>query len=155
MEFRKAERKDVPLILRFIRELAAYENLSAEVVAEEKDLEKWIFDEKKLEAFFVCVDGNEVGIATFYYVFSTFSGRAGLYLEDLFIRPEFRGKGYGKAILKKLASIALERGCSYLEWSCLNWNKPSIDFYLSLGAKPVDDWKVFRITGDSFKKLAE
>ena len=101
------------------------------------------------------VDGKEVGFALFFHNFSTFLGRAGLYLEDLFVLPEYRGKGYGKAILKKLAEIAVERKCGRLEWSCLDWNKPSIDFYLSLDAEPMSDWTVYRLTGDRLKKLAQ
>ena len=99
--------------------------------------------------------GKEVGFALFFHNFSTFPGRAGIYLEDLYVKPECRGKGYGKAILKKLASIAVERGCGRLEWWCLDWNKPSIDFYLSLGAEPMSDWTVYRITGDTLKHLAD
>lgn len=126
-----------------------------EVVADEKTLEEWIFDRQKAEVIFALEDGVEVGFALFFHNFSTFLGRAGLYLEDLFVLPEHRGKGYGKAILKKLASIAVERGCGRLEWWCLDWNKPSIDFYLSLGAQPMSDWTVYRITGDTLTKLAE
>lgn len=126
-----------------------------EVVADEKTLEEWIFDRQKAEVIFALEDGVEVGFALFFHNFSTFLGRAGLYLEDLFVLPEHRGKGYGKVILKKLASIAVERGCGRLEWWCLDWNKPSIDFYLSLGAQPMSDWTVYRITGDTLTKLAE
>ena len=100
-------------------------------------------------------DGKEVGFALFFHNFSTFLGRAGIYLEDLFVLPEYRGRGYGKAILRKLASIAVERKCGRLEWWCLDWNKPSIDFYLSLGAEPMKDWTVYRIAGDTLKKLAK
>lgn len=96
-----------------------------------------------------------VGFALFFHNFSTFLGRAGLYLEDLYVKPEYRGKGYGKAILKKLAAIAVERGCGRLEWWCLDWNQPSIDFYRSLGAEPMSDWTVYRVTGDTLKQLAE
>ena len=98
---------------------------------------------------------KEVGFALFFHNFSTFLGRAGIYLEDLFVLPEFRGRGYGKALLKKLASIAVERGCGRLEWWCLDWNKPSIDFYLSLGAEPMSDWTTYRITGDTLRRMAE
>ncbi|MBQ2755765.1 MAG: GNAT family N-acetyltransferase, partial [Oscillospiraceae bacterium] len=104
---------------------------------------------------FALEDGKEVGFAVFFHNFSTFLGRAGLYLEDLFVLPEYRGKGYGKALLKKLAQITVERGCGRLEWCCLDWNKPSIDFYLSLGAKPMDDWTIYRLTGDTLEKMAE
>ena len=153
--FRKAEREDVALILEFIKGLAAYEKMENEVVADEALLEEWIFDKQKAEVIFAVADGKEVGFALFFHNFSTFLGRAGLYLEDLFVKPEYRGKGYGKAILKKLAAIAVERGCGRLEWSCLDWNKPSIDFYRSLGAVPMEEWTVYRMTGETMKKLAE
>ena len=153
--FRKAEREDVALILEFIKGLAAYEKMENEVVADEALLEEWIFDKQKAEVIFAVADGKEVGFALFFHNFSTFLGRAGLYLEDLFVKSEYRGKGYGKAILKKLAAIAVERGCGRLEWSCLDWNKPSIDFYRSLGAVPMEEWTVYRVTGETLKKLAE
>ena len=153
--FRKAERKDTALILEFIRSLAAYEKMENEVVADKALLEEWIFDKQKAEVIFAVADGKEVGFALFFHNFSTFLGRAGLYLEDLFVKPEYRGKGYGKAILKRLAAIAVERGCGRLEWSCLDWKKPSIDFYRSLGAVPMDEWTVYRVTGETLKKLAE
>ena len=155
LTFRNAERKDTGLILRFIKELADYEKMLDEVIADEETLEKWIFDRQKAEVIFALEDGIEVGFALFFHNFSTFLGRAGIYLEDLYVKPECRGKGYGKAILKKLAAIAVERGCGRLEWWCLDWNKPSIDFYLSLGAEPMSDWTVYRIAGDTLKKLAE
>lgn len=155
LTFRNAERKDTALILQFIRELADYEKMLDEVVADEATLEAWIFERQKAEVIFAVEDGTEVGFALFFHNFSTFLGRAGIYLEDLYVRPECRGKGYGKAILKKLASIAVERGCGRLEWWCLDWNKPSIDFYLSLGAEPMSDWTVYRIAGDTLKQLAD
>ena len=155
MSFRYAERNDVALILRFIKELAEYEKMLDEVVADEKKLEEWIFDKQKAEVIFVLENDKEVVFALYFHNFSTFLGRAGIYLEDLYVRPEYRGKGYGKAILKKLAAIAVDRGCGRLEWSCLNWNKPSIDFYLSLGAKPMSDWTVYRIAGDTLQNFAE
>ena len=154
MTFRNAERKDTPLILQFIKELADYENMLDEVVADEKILEEWIFDKQKAEVIFVLEDEKEVGFALFFHNFSTFLGRAGIYLEDLYVRPEYRGKGYGKALLKQLAKIAIERGCGRLEWWCLDWNQPSIDFYLSLGAEPMSDWTVYRIAGDTLNNLA-
>ncbi len=154
MTFRNAERKDTPLILQFIKELADYEHMLDEVVADEKILEEWIFDKQKAEVIFVLEDEKEVGFALFFHNFSTFLGRAGIYLEDLYVRPEYRGKGYGKALLKQLAKIAIERGCGRLEWWCLDWNQPSIDFYLSLGAEPMSDWTVYRIAGDTLNNLA-
>jgi len=153
--FRNAERKDTLLILQFIKELADNEKMLNEVVADETTLETWIFDKQKAEVIFALEDGKEVGFALFFHNFSTFLGRAGIYLEDLYVKPECRGKGYGKAILKKLASIAVERGCGRLEWWCLDWNKPSIDFYLSLGAEAMSDWTVYRIAGDTLTQLAE
>ena len=152
--FRFAEEEDTPLILQFIRELADYEGMLSEVVADEATLKEWIFRKQKAEVLFVLADGREVGFALFFHNFSTFLGRAGLYLEDLYVKPEYRGRGYGKAILKKLAAIAVERGCGRLEWWCLDWNRPSIDFYLSLGAQPMEDWTVYRITGDTLTSLA-
>lgn len=155
LTFRNAERKDTALILRFIKELADYEKMLDEVVADEATLETWIFGKQKAEVIFAVENGTEIGFALFFHNFSTFLGRAGIYLEDLYVKPEHRGKGYGKAILKKLASIAVERGCGRLEWWCLDWNEPSIDFYLSLGAEPMSDWTVYRIAGDTLKRLAD
>ena len=154
MTIRAAERKDAALILEFIKGLAAYEKMSDEVVADEAMIEEWVFDKKKAEVIFALEDGKEVGFALFFHSFSTFLGRAGIYLEDLFVEPEYRGRGYGKALLAKLASIAVERGCGRLEWSCLDWNRPSIDFYLSLGAEPLSEWTVYRMTGDRLAGLA-
>ena len=153
--FRDAERKDVPLILQFIKEIAAYEKMSNQVIADETTLETWIFDKEKAEVFFVLEEGKEVGFALYFHNFSTFVGRGGIYLEDVYILPEYRGKGYGKAILKKLAAIAVERGCGRMEWVCLDWNQPSIDFYLSLGAQPMSDWTLYRLTEDALAQLAE
>ena len=155
MQFRFAEKKDVPLILQFIKDLAEYEHMLDEVVATEELLTEWIFQKEKAEVIFVLEDGKEVGFALFFHNFSTFLGRAGIYLEDLYVKPEYRHKGYGKGLLKKLAQIAVERGCGRLEWWCLDWNQPSIDFYLSLGAEPMEDWTVYRIAGDTLHKLAE
>ncbi len=150
-----ATRDDCEEILGFIKALAEYEKMSDEVVATRELLEEWIFDKQKAEVIFAVEDGRKVGFALYFYNFSTFLGRAGIYLEDLFVLPEFRGKGYGKALLRRLAEITFERGCGRLEWCCLDWNKPSIDFYLSLGAKPLDDWTIYRLTGDSLKNMAK
>lgn len=152
--FRAAVRADVPLILTFIRELADYEGMLDEVVADEATLEEWLFDRRAAEVVFALEEGREVGFALFFHNFSTFLGRSGVYLEDLYVRPEHRGKGYGKALLKRLARIALERGCGRLEWWCLNWNRPSIDFYLSMGAEPMSDWTVYRVAGEALAELA-
>lgn len=148
-----ADRSDVPVILHFIKELATYENMLDEVVADEALLEEWIFDKQKAEVLLAVIDGCEVGFALFFHNFSTFLGRAGIYLEDLFVLPEYRGHGCGTALLKGLAAIAIERGCGRLEWACLDWNEPSIGFYLSLGAKPMDEWTVYRVSGDTLADL--
>lgn len=154
-EIRFANESDVEIILDFILKLAEYEKMLDDVVATPELLKEWIFEKKKAEVIFALEDGKEVGFALFFHNFSTFLGRAGIYLEDLFVLPEHRGKGYGKGLLKALAKIACERGCGRLEWSCLDWNKPSIDFYLSLGATPMDEWTVYRITGEKLKEFAE
>ena len=153
--FRPAQEKDTALILQFIRELSEYEKMLDEVVATEELLKEWIFNQKKAEVIFALRDGIEIGFALFFHNFSTFLGRSGIYLEDLYVKPQYCGKGYGKALLKKLAQTAVERGCGRLEWWCLDWNKPSIDFYLSLGAQPMEDWTVYRITGDTLTELAK
>ena len=155
LSFRWANENDCGLILFFIKELASYENMLNDVVATEELLHEWIFEKKKAEVIFACKSKKEIGFALFFHNFSTFLGRSGLYLEDLFILPEYRRKGYGKALLKRLAQIAAERGCGRFEWWCLDWNRPSIDFYLSLGAQPMTDWTVYRIDGDTLQKLAE
>lgn len=154
MNFRYAQRKDVNLILQFIRELADYEHMLDEVVATPELLEEWIFDKEKAEVIFLLEEDREVGFALFFHNFSTFLGRSGIYLEDLYVKPECRGKGYGKALLTQLAKIAVERKCGRLEWWCLDWNKPSIDFYLSMGAEPMEDWTVYRISGNTLEELA-
>ena len=153
--FRGACPEDTALILRFIRELAAYEQLEDQVVADEETLRRWIFEKKGAEVLFVLEDGREVGFALYFHNFSTFLGRSGVYLEDLFVLPEYRGRGYGKALLCRLAAIAKEEGCGRLEWWCLDWNKPSIDFYKSMGAEPMEDWTVYRVAGETLDKLAE
>ena len=155
MNFRFAQKEDAEKILFFIRQLAIYEKMENEVVATKELLEEWIFEKKKAEVIFALEDNKEVGFALFFHNFSTFLGRSGIYLEDLFVLPEYRGKGCGKGLLKELAKIAVERGCGRLEWCCLDWNKPSTDFYLSLNATPLDDWTTYRLTGDSLKKMAE
>lgn len=154
-QFRYARREDVPLILHFIRQLAEYEKMAADVVADEKLLEQWLFDRELAQVIFALEGEKEVGFALYFYNFSTFLGRAGLYLEDLFVLPPYRGKGYGKALIRKLAAIALEHGCGRMEWSCLDWNRPSIDFYLSLGAEPMSQWTVYRVAGDALAALVE
>ena len=155
MKFRFAEESDCRLVLSFIRGLADYEKMSDQVVATEDLLREWIFEKRKAEVLFVCDDDKEVGFALFFHNFSTFLGRAGIYLEDLFVLPEYRGKGYGKALLKKLAQITAERGCGRLEWACLDWNQPSIDFYRSLGALPMDEWTTYRLTGGTLMEMTK
>ena len=152
---RFATEKDTELILGFIKGLAEYEKMADEVVATPEILKEWIFEKKKAEVIFAVENGKEVGFALFFHNFSTFLGRSGIYLEDLFVLPEYRGKGHGKALLKELAKITVERGCGRLEWCCLDWNKPSIDFYLSLGAKPLDNWTIYRMTGNELITFAE
>ena len=155
LSFRYATKDDSALILKFIKELADYEHMLNEVIATEELLQELIFEKQKAEVIFAMENDTEVGFALFFHNFSTFLGRAGIYLEDLYVQPEHRGKGYGKGLLKKLAQIAVERGCGRLEWWCLDWNQPSIDFYLSLGAEPMKDWTVYRIAGDTLHKMAE
>ena len=153
INYRYATEQDVPLILSFIRSLAEYEHMADEVVATEALLHEWIFEKRKAEVIFALEDGKETGFALFFHNFSTFLGRAGIYLEDLFVLPEYRGKGYGKGLIQTLARIAVERGCGRLEWWCLDWNTPSIEFYRSLGAVPMDEWTVYRITGKTLLEL--
>ena len=155
LTIRPAEEKDCGIILDFIRGLAEYERMSDQVVATEELLREWIFEKKKAEVLIACEGEKPVGFALFFHNFSTFLGRAGIYLEDLFVFPEYRGRGYGRALLKRLAQITVERGCGRLEWACLDWNKPSIDFYLSLGAVPMEEWTVYRLTGDTLNAMAE
>ena len=152
---RFATAEDADKILFFIKSLAEYEKMSSEVVATEALLREWIFEKKKAEVIFAVEDGKEVGFALFFHNFSTFLGRAGIYLEDLFVLPDYRGKGYGKMLLGELARITIERGCGRLEWCCLDWNQPSIDFYLSLGAKPLSEWTTYRLTGETLAAMAE
>lgn len=153
--FRFATREDTGLLMRFIRGLAEYERMLDQVTATEALLEEWMFVQRKAEAIFAMEDGAEVGFALFFHNFSTFLGKAGLYLEDLFVVPACRGRGAGKALFRELARIALERGCGRLEWACLDWNRPSINFYLSLGAQPLSDWTVYRIAGETLQRLGE
>ena len=155
VKFRQAQRADTGLILRFIRDLAAYERMEDQVVATEELLAEWIFDRRAAQVVFALEEGREVGFALYFHNFSTFLGRAGIYLEDLFVLPECRGRGYGKALLDYLAAQARREGCGRLEWWCLDWNRPSIDFYKSLGAEPMEDWTVYRLAGETLDKLAE
>ena len=155
MNWRFANEGDTSLILCFIRRLAEYEKMGGEVVATEEMLREWIFEKKKAEVVFALEEGKEVGLALFFHSFSTFLGRAGIYLEDLFVLPEYRGHGYGRGLMSILARIAVERGCGRLEWWCLDWNTPSIEFYRSLGAVPMDEWTVYRIAVETLQELSE
>ncbi|MBC7539169.1 MAG: GNAT family N-acetyltransferase [Bacteriovorax sp.] len=152
----KATQKDIPSILEFIRALAVYEKLESEVVVTEELLLKNLFGERPCaEVIFYEADSIKVGFALFFNNFSTFLGLPGIYLEDLFVKPEFRGEGYGKELLIHLASLTIERGCGRLEWSVLDWNKPALDFYASINAVPMSEWTAQRLTGNSLRVLAE
>ena len=152
---RPAAPGDEELILSFIRALADYEHMSDQVVATPALLREWIFEKKKAEVVFAEAEGRPVGFALFFHNFSTFLGRAGLYLEDLFVLPEERGKGYGEALLRHLARTALDRGCGRLEWACLDWNRPSIDFYTKkMRAIPMEEWTTYRLTGETLEAAA-
>lgn len=155
MTFRQAKAGDEGLVLEFIRGIAQYEKMLDEVVATEESIREWMVEKKMVEVIFAEAEGDTVGFALYFQNFSTFVGRAGLYLEDIFVKPQYRKKGYGKAIFKKLAQIAVERGCQRFEWVCLDWNQPSIDFYRSMGAVPMDQWTIYRLSGDAIKKAAE
>lgn len=151
---RSATPADVPDILGLIRELAEYERLLDQVVADEASLHRALFGEPKyVEALVAIVAGETVGFALFFHNFSTFLGKPGMYLEDLYVRPAFRGQGLGKALLTQVAGIAVARDCGRMEWSVLDWNEPSIQFYESLGAKPLSDWTVYRLTGEALRKM--
>jgi GNAT superfamily N-acetyltransferase len=155
LEIRKAHRSDVPLILHFIKELATYEKLLHEVTATVELLEKNLFGEKSVaEVVIASFENKDVGFALYFHNFSTFVGKPGIYLEDLYVSPEYRGKGFGKILLKYLANLAGERDCGRLEWQVLDWNESAIKFYKNLGAKPMDEWTVFRVTGEDLVELA-
>lgn len=152
----RATERNVPLILKFIQKLAAYERLSHEVVATEDKLQEALFGPKPAaEVLLAYLDGEPVGFALYFSTFSTFLGRPGIYLEDLFVEPNYRGSGIGKALLVSVAKEAKARGCGRLEWSVLDWNQPAIDFYKSLGAVAKDEWTIYRLTGEPLDQLAE
>ena len=152
---RRAERQDVPLLLNFIRGIARYAKMEDKVIASPEVLERELFDEHRAEAVFAWVDGREVGFALYFYNFSTFIGHSGLYLEDLFVWPEHRGKGYGKALLLHLVKTAREHHCGRMEWMSLDWNKPSNDFYLSLGAVPLNECTIYRLDTTALERLSK
>lgn len=154
-KIRLAEEKDIPLILGFIRELAEYEKMLSDVVATEEILKESLFMRKAAEVVIGEYEGKPACFALFFHNFSTFLGKPGLYLEDLFVKPEMRGKGLGKIMLSFLAKLAIERDCGRFEWSCLDWNEPSIKFYKSMGAAAMDEWTVYRVTGEALSNLAE
>lgn len=154
VSIRHAAPGDEALILAFVKELAEYEHAVDAVIADEALLAEEIFVKGHAEVLFISEDAREVGFALFFHNFSTWLGRSGIYLEDLFVKPEFQGKGYGKTLLSELARLAIARNCGRLEWACLDWNQPSIDFYLSLGAKPMSEWTTYRLEGDTLSELA-
>ena len=155
LQIRPARVKDVPIILELIRDLATYERAPDEVTATEEQLADVLFGERPAAEVLLAFEGElPVGFAVFFHNFSTWLGQPGLYLEDLFVKPEKRGKGYGRALLVELATIACDRGCGRMEWAVLDWNEPAIKFYRTLGAKPMDEWTVFRLTRDGIARLA-
>ena len=153
--FKKAVRDDIPLILSFIKELAEYQHLEDQMVATADSLERWMFDEERADVIFCVYEGIEVGFAVYYKSFSTLLGKCSIHLEDLYVKPEYRRHGFGRAILRKLAQITRDQGFERLEWCCLDWNKSSIAFYLSIGATPMDEWTTYRLSGESLKKVIE
>ena len=153
--YRFATRDDVPVILDLIKQLAEYEKAADQVVATEELLHESLFEQRAAEVLLVEDGERAVGFAVFFTSYSTWLARAGIFLEDLFVLPDERGKGYGKGLLVRLAQIATERGCGRLEWNCLDWNQPSIDFYLSLGAAQMDCWTTYRLEGDTLEALAK
>jgi GNAT superfamily N-acetyltransferase len=155
LEIRGVTEDDVPLVLSLIKELADYERLSHEVVATEESLRRWLFGDRRVaEVLIGNHEGEPAGFALFFHSFSTFLGRPGIYLEDLYVRPGFRGAGIGRALLVHLARLARERGCGRLEWSVLDWNEPAIGFYEKIGASPVSGWTVYRVMGEALEDLA-
>ena len=154
-KIRPAKADEAGLVLDFIKKLAAYEKCADEVVADEATIYNSLFVERSAEVVFAEEDGIVVGFALFFHNFSTFVGRKGLYLEDLFVLPEKRGRGYGKALLKYLANLAVERNCGRMEWICLDWNKPAWEVYRSIGAVPMDEWTVQRLDEKALKLFAE
>ncbi|MDR1931988.1 MAG: GNAT family N-acetyltransferase [Spirochaetales bacterium] len=151
---RYAEAKDAPLVFDFVRGLAEYEHLLEQVTATVEGLRRFIFEEKRAEVLICEYGGRAAGFALFFYTFSTFVGKPGIYIEDIFVKPEFRKKGLGKLLLAAVAKIAVERDCGRLEWACLDWNEPSIVFYKSRGARPLSEWTTYRVAGEELKKLA-
>ena len=152
-KFRKATEADAALVLEFIKGIATYENMLDEVINTEEMIKEIVFGKGNAEVIFALEGEKEVGFALFFHNYSTFVGKSGIHLEDLFVWPEYRGKGYGKALFLEVARIAKERGCGRMEWTCLDWNTPSINFYLSMGAIPMDEWTIYRLTADQIDNL--
>jgi GNAT superfamily N-acetyltransferase len=153
--FRPVEEADAGLILTFIKALASHVNQLDDVSITEGAIRKWLFEKQKAEVIFAVKDDEEIGFALFFYTYSTFSGKPGLFLEDLFVLPAHRGKGYGKGLLRELSRTAVDRGCGKVEWHCLTWNQPSIDFYLSQGAEILDDSSVYCLSGEALRHMAQ
>lgn len=153
MNIRQATKQDIPTLLYFIHQIAIYEKMDDQVIATEQTLNEWMFEKSVAQALILNEDGKDVGFALYFFNFSTFVGRAGLYLEDLFVLEEYRKKGYGKALFKALVNKAVENNCGRMEWVCLNWNQPSIDFYLSLGATPLNEWTTYRLNENDLHRL--
>ncbi|GKU27652.1 GNAT family N-acetyltransferase [Clostridium folliculivorans] len=155
LNLRFAIKEDIDIILGFIKELAEYENMLEDVIATKELLNEWLFERKSAEVIIAEFKDEPIGFSLFFHNFSTFLGRSGIYLEDLYIKPQMRGKGFGKVMLSYLAKLAVERKCGRLEWACLDWNEPSIKFYKGLGAKPMDEWTVYRVHDNSLQDLAQ
>lgn len=154
-KIRLAERADAELVLTFIKKIAAYEKMSDQVTATKELLEEFVFDRNAAFVFLGEYCGNPVGFALCFENFSTFKGRTGLYLEDLFVDPDMRGKGFGKALFQAVASEAVRRGCERMEWTCLDWNQPSIDFYHYMGATVMEEWTTYRLSGSAIQRASE
>ena len=152
-QFRYATEEDAALVLEFIKGIATYENMLDEVINTEEMIKEIVFGKGNAEVIFVLEGEKEVGFALFFHNYSTFVGKSGIHLEDLFVWPEYRGKGYGKVLFLEVARIAKERGCGRMEWTCLDWNTPSINFYLSMGAIPMEEWTIYRLTADQIDNL--
>src|SRR6202163_1941446 len=155
LKIERATERDVPAIVHLVRKLAEYEKLSHAMVSREDDFRQALFGQQRtVDALMAFADETAVGFALYFYNFSTFEGRRGIYLEDLYVEPEYRGRGIGRAMLRRLAMIAKEENCGRMEWSVLTWNQPSIDFYHRLGAVTLDDWRIFRLTGEALDRLS-
>ena len=155
LKIERATERDIPAIVRLVRQLAEYEKLEHAMVSREDDFRRALFGpQRNVDALMAYADDTAVGMALYFYNFSTFQGRRGIYLEDIFVEPEYRGRGIGSALLKRLARVAKEENCGRMEWSVLTWNQPSIDFYHRMGAVTLDDWRIFRLTGEALDRLS-